>query len=300
METRSVWLRVLPFVLACSSAAAGQANKLKVYVSVDMEGVAGVASNHQLSPTEFEYGRFREFMTREALAAVSAAKEAGASEILVSDAHGNGENLLIELFPSDVRIVRSFPRRLSMVAGIDGSFDALILIGYHASSRNPRGIRGHTFSNRWTRLALNGSTMTEGAFNAAIAGHFGVPVVMVSGDDAAIEELRSVVGPIEAAETKKALAFHSADTLTPEAGRLLIEAKVKSALGRLKDFKPYQVKTPVNLEVNFKHYRPAELLSYLRNIERIDSHTIRFQGNDMLEIADFVAFLTAYNITLEP
>ena len=101
-----------------------QPKKLKVYISVDMEGIAGVVSDDQLGPGSFEYERFRQFMTKEALAAVNAAKEAGASEILVSDSHGNGENLLIDQFPKDVRIIRSWPRRLGMMAGIDDSFDA--------------------------------------------------------------------------------------------------------------------------------------------------------------------------------
>ena len=157
-------------------------------------------------------------MTREALAAVTAAKEAGATEIVVADAHGNGENLLIEQFPPDVKIVRSWPRKLSMMGGIDETFDAAIFIGYHASTTSPTGVRAHTFSSATlTRVALNGVEMTEGAWNAAIAGHFDVPVVMISGDDAAIAEVRKVVGNIEGAETKKALGFHSALTLTPQA-----------------------------------------------------------------------------------
>lgn len=278
-----------------------QPNKLKIYISVDMEGVVGTVTEDQLGPSGFEYGRFREFMTREALAAVNAAKEAGATDILVSDSHGNGENLLIEMFPKDVRIIRSWPRHLAMMAGIDSTFDAVMFIGYHASTNNLKGVRAHTFSSvRLTRVALNGTTVTEGAFNAAIAGHFGVPVVMVSGDDAAIEEVRSLVGNIEAAETKKTLSFHSANTITPEASYELIGQKVRAALRRLKDFKPLKMKTPVTLEVSFKSYRPAEVLSYLRNIDRYDSHSIRFRGSDMVEVSDFMEFLTSYSISLEP
>ena len=162
-------------------------------------------------------------------------------------------------------------------------------------------MRAHTFSSAYlTRVALNGTPVTEGAFNAAIAGHFRVPVVMMSGDDAAIEEVRLLVGNIEAAETKKALGFHSASTLAPEASYELIGEKVKSALGHLQDFKPYLLKTPITLDVTFKSYRPAEVLSYLRDVQRTDSHSIRFQGRDMLEIADFQEFLEEYNISLEP
>lgn len=283
------------------ATASAQPKKLKVYISVDMEGVVGTVTGDQLGPDGFEYARFREYMTREALAAVNAAKEAGATEILVADSHGNGENLLIDLFPKDVRIIRSWPRRLAMMAGIDNTFDAVLFIGYHSSTNNMKGVRAHTFSSaRLTRVALNGTEVTEGAFNAAIAGHFGVPVVMISGDDAAIEEVRSLVGNIEGAETKKSLGFHSANTITPEASYELIGQKVKAALKRLKDFKPYVVKTPVTFEVSFKSYRPVEVLSYLKIIERINSHTIRYQGKDMPEVVDFWEFISTYNISLEP
>src|SRR5262249_23076892 len=140
-----------------TAAAPLQGKKLKVYISVDMEGVVGAVTGDQLGPSSFEYTRFREFMTREALAAVHAAKEAGATEILVSDSHGNGETLLIELFRKDVRIIRSWPRRLAMMAGIDDTFDAVIFIGYHASTNNLKGVRAHTFSSaHLTRVAING------------------------------------------------------------------------------------------------------------------------------------------------
>jgi len=291
-------LRFLPLLL-CAALVPGAS--LKVHISVDMEGVAGVVTDDQLGPAGFEYARFREFMTREALAAISGAKKAGATEILVADSHGNGENLLIERLPSDVRLIRSWPRRQGMMAGIDRGFDAAIFIGYHASTTNPKGVRAHTFrSGTLTRVALNGVNITEGAFSAALAGHFGVPVVMMSGDDAAIEEVRSLVGPIEAAETKKNLGFHSANTITPEASAVLIEQKVQAALARRKDFKPYVVKTPVTVDISFKNYLPAEVLSYLRGVERTDSHSIRFVGRDMLEVSDFVQVVTNYNAGLQP
>ncbi len=280
---------------------AGQAKKLKIYISVDMEGVVGTVTADQLGPGGFEYARYREFMTRETLAAITAAKEMGATEIVVSDSHGNGENLLIEMFPADVRIIRSWPRHQGMMVGVDATFDAVIFIGYHASTNNPQGVRAHTFSSaRLTRVVLNGAVVTEGAWDAAIAGHYGVPVVMMSGDDAAIAEVRSLVGNIEGAETKRALSFHSANTLTPAASYELIGQKVKAALGRLKDFKPYKTSNPVTVEISFKHYTPVEVLGYLKMFERVDSHTIRYRAKDMLEAADIEEFITTYTLSLEP
>ena len=214
--------RLFGTALVCGFLFAGTAvaQGLSVYISVDMEGIGGVVTGDQLGPGGFEYQRFREFMTAEAVAAVDAAKAAGATRILVSDSHGNGQNLLIEKFPDDVRVIRSWSRRFSMMAGIDETFDAVLFIGYHSSTNNTSGVRAHTFSSaNLTRVALNGMNMTEGAWNAAIAGEFGVPVVMISGDDAVIAEVRSAIGPVEGAEVKQSLGFHSANVMTPAASQ---------------------------------------------------------------------------------
>jgi D-amino peptidase len=286
---------------ASAQAPVDSAKKLKVYISVDMEGVAGVVTADQLLPGGFEYERFRHFMTDETLAAVRAAKEAGAGEIVVSDAHGNGENLLIEEFPKDVHIVRAWPRHGGMMAGLDSSFNAAMFIGYHASTTNPNGVRAHTFSSaHYTRVALNGNAVTEGEFNAAYAGAKGVPIIFASGDDAAVQEIKSRLGNIETVDSKKSLSFHSAETLTPAASCEKIFAGVKSGFSKLRDFKPYVIKTPVTLEITFKNYMPAEVLSYLRIAQRVDSHTIRFVGKDMDEVDDFEEFVSNYGADLAP
>jgi len=292
------WLAALP---ANGQNPAQTQRKLKIYISVDMEGVAGVVTADQLSPAGFEYERFRHFMTNETLAAIHAAKESGATEVVVSDSHGNGESLLIDEFPKDVRIVRSWPRHGGMMASLDSSFDAALFIGYHASTTNVRGVRAHTFSSaHLARVTLNGNAVTEGEFNAAFAGAVGVPVIFASGDDAALGELKSRLGKIETAETKRSLGFHSAETITPEASCERIAAGVRAALKRLGEFKPYVVKTPVTLEISFKNYMPAEMLSYLRSVQRADSHTIRFVGHDMAEVSDFVDVVDGYSADLAP
>jgi len=292
---------VVALLAGAAVAAQTQPRKLKIHISVDMEGIAGVVTGEQLGPTGFEYARFREFMTREALAAVTAAKAAGATEIIVADAHGNGQNLLIEQFPNDVRIIRSWPRRLGMVAGIDEQVDAAIFIGYHAGTNNTTGVRAHTFSSATlTRVALNGVNVTEGSWNAAIAGHYNVPVVMMSGDDAAIAEVRKAVGNIEAAETKRNLGFHSANTLTPQASAELIGQRVRAGLGRLPELKPLKVSGPVVIEVSFKNYMAAEILAYLPLFERTDSHSIRFRAKDMAEASMVMNFIGEYRPDITP
>lgn len=284
-----------------SISTRSQAKGLKLYISADMEGVVGVVSGEQLGPAGFEYNRFREFMTQEVNAAVEAASEAGATEIVISDSHGNGQNLLIERLPKNVLLVRSWPRPLMMMQGIDESFDGAIFIGYHASTTNPQGVRAHTISSaRLTDVRLNGSSQSEAGINAAIAGHYNVPVIMISGDDAIVKEATALLGNIEGAVVKTAYGFHSAQTLMPDAAYDLIRQKVKKAVGRIKEFKPYKLNTPIQLEVRFKNYRPAEVLSYLPIVERTDSHTIRYAAKNMIEVSKFLEFIVTYEPSLEP
>lgn len=281
--------------------AQAQRKGLKIYISADMEGIAGVVTDEQLGPEGFEYQRFRDFMTQEVVAVIEAARAAGATEILVSDSHGNGQNLLIEKLPDDVQVVRAWPRPLSMMQGIDASFDGVIFLGYHSSTTNPEGVRAHTMSSALLAdLRLNDVSMTEASYNAAIAGHFDVPVIMISGDDAAIDEARAVIGDIEGAVVKWSYGFHSARALTPAAAQKELRARVKAAIARISSFTPYKPAAPYTLDVRFKNYRPAEVLSYLSIIERVDAHGIRFVGKDMLEVAKFLVFLLNYEPGLSP
>lgn len=279
----------------------GAQDGLRVYVSADMEGVVGAVTDEQLGPSGFEYERFREFMTLEVLAAIEGAEAAGATEILISDSHGNGQNLLLEMLPEDVTVIRSWPRPLMMMEGIDSTFDAAIFIGYHSGTANPRGVRAHTMSSaRLAAVKLNGIDVPEAGINAAIAGHFGVPVVMISGDDAIIHETLALVGDIEGAIVKRAISFHSAETMMPDAAYELIRAKVESALSRLGDFEPYRLSRPITLDVTFKNYRPAQVLAYLPIVEQTDSHSIRFVGKDMVEVARFLEFMLSYDSNATP
>lgn len=287
--------------LSGADAAQAQRRGLKLYISADMEGVVGTVTGDQLGPAGFEYQRYREFMTQEVLAAIRGAKAAGVTEILVSDSHGNGENLLIELLPDDVTVVRSWPRPLMMMQGIDSTFDAAILLGYHAGTTYPEGVRAHTISSaRLADVRLNGRSVPEAGLSAAIAGHFGVPVVMISGDDAAVAEARALLGDIEGAVVKWNYGFHSARTLTPQAAYALIEARTQAALRRRAAFRPFVLSTPVTLDVRFKNYRPVQVLAYLPIVERPDAHSIRYVGPDMPAVSRFLEFIMTYDSQLEP
>ena len=301
MRTRVASLIVLFAVASFAVSSPAQTRKLKIYISADMEGIVGVVTGDQLGPQGFEYNRFREFMTEEVKAAVEAAFEAGATEIVVSDSHGNGENLLIEKLPKNVTIVRSWPRPLMMMEGIDETFDGAIFIGYHTSTTNMSGVRAHTISSaRLADVRLNGTSMPEAGINAAIAGHFNVPVIMISGDDAIVKEATNLLGNIEGAVVKWAVSFHSAKTMTPEAAYSLIREKTRKAIARIKEFRPYKVNQPVQLDVRFKAYRPSEMLSYLSIVRRTDSHSILFVGKDIIEVSKFLEFITNYEPSLEP
>jgi D-amino peptidase len=274
---------------------------LKVYISVDMEGITGVVSSEQLGPSGFEYQRAREFMTGEALAAIQGARDAGATEIVVSDSHGNGQNLLIDQFPDDITIVRSWPRPLMMMEGIDSTFAAAVFIGYHSGTSNVRGVRAHTMSSATlTGLTLNGREVPEGGMNAAIAGYFGVPVVMVSGDDAAVAEVQAFATGMEGAIVKRAISFHSAATMTPKAGQALIRARVKAGVEKRAQVAPYVLRGAVTTDISFKHYRAAEMLTYLPIVSRVNAHTIRFVGKNIVEVSRFIEFVNTYETTLTP
>lgn len=284
-----------------SISASSQAKPLKIYISVDMEGITGVVTGDQLGPQGFEYSRFREFMTQEANTAIEAAFAGGATEIVVSDSHGNGESLLLEKLPKNVTLVRAWPRPLMMMQGVDETFAGAIFIGYHSGTTNPAGVRAHTMSSATLAdVQLNGVSVPEAGINAAIAGHFNVPVIMISGDDAAVKEATDLLGNIEGAVVKWNYGFHSARTMTPAAANDLIREKVSAAMKRLRDFKPYKVSAPIRLEVRFKNYRPAEVLSYLSIVQRTDAHSIRFQGKDMIETSKFLEFMTNYEPGLAP
>jgi D-amino peptidase len=274
---------------------------LKVFISVDMEGVAGVVSDEQLGPGGFEYQRFREFMTAEALAAIDGARAAGATEIVVADSHGNMQNLLIERLPADVMVVRGTGRPLGMMHGLDSTFHAVVMIGYHSSTTSLEGVRAHTFSSaRYTGVTLNDVALAESTFNAALAGHFGVPVVAISGDDAAVRELLDIVPAAAGAVVKHPIGFHSATTRTPEAAQTLIRDAVRTGLARHRQIRPYTLDAPYRLDLEFKNYRAAEILGYLPIVERRTAHAIRYQAASITAIARFLAFVGSYTPDITP
>jgi len=289
------------FLLSLAALEASARDGKKIFVSVDMEGIGGVVTDQQLGPTGFEYAAAREWMTQEANSAIAAAREAGATEFVVADSHGSMQNLLPDKLPPDVQIVRGTPRPLGMMQGLDASFDGVIFVGYHASTANPSGVRAHSFSSaNLADVRLNGASVSEGGWNAAVAAHFGVPVLAVSGDEAAVAEVKAQVPGVEGAVVKWPYAFHSARTLTPTGARAAIELAVRAGMARRGTSSLPRVATPVRVEVRFKSYRPAELLSWLPGAVRVDAHAVAYTVKDMPEASRFLALVLGYQADLTP
>lgn len=267
----------------------------KIFISVDMEGITGVVQPPQLGPGGFEYTKAREWMTAETRAAIEGAKAGGATSFVIADSHGNAQNLLIDQLPEDVRIVRGFPRPMSMMQGIDETFAAAVFVGYHASEMTAEAVRGHTFSSaKLLGVSLNGSEISEGIFNAAIAAHFGVPVIFVSGDRKAVGQLEGAIPGIAAAVVKEPFGYHSALTVTPARGQAMIRDGVRSAMLKRSAIAPYRVKTPIDLEVGFKLTLDAEVASYIPGLTRSGAHTVRGTFPDILQIARLMRVVTAF------
>jgi D-amino peptidase len=294
---RSLGICVLGLLVAVFLGQCQQKG-LKVYISADMEGIGGVTTwDIQAGSQGREYEKFRRLMTQEVNAAINGAFDAGASEVLVSDSHGDSQNIDIELLDRRVRLVRAMPRPLGMVQGIDSTFDAAVFIGYHASEGQAPATLAHTFSGR-EQVKLNGNSVPEAGFNAATAGEFGVPLVFLSGDQTIVQEAKQMFGNIETVVVKEAVGFFATTTINPEQARQQIRLGVRRGIERRKEVRVYKLSHPVQLEITYKDTVKAELVSYLPSVERPQGNTIVFKGRDMIEIYRFliaVEFLNVYH-----
>lgn len=285
-------LLVLPLCLLPLDAQAPRARK--VFISVDMEGITGVVQPAQLGPEGFEYQRAREWMTGEVNAAIDGVRSSGPADIVIADSHGNGQSLLIDRLPDDVQIVRGFPRPLEMMQGIDESFAAAIFIGYHASEWTAGAVRSHTISSaRLLGVKLNGQEVSEGIYNAAVAGSFGVPVAFVSGDRLAVTQLQGAIPTAGGAIVKEPLGYHSAMTLTPARGQAMIREGVTRAMANLDAMRPYRVTMPVTVEVGFKLTIDAERAAFVPGLTRSDAHSVKGTFPDMIIVTKLLQVLTS-------
>src|SRR5262245_61645086 len=190
-------------------------------------------------------------MTREVNAAIEGAFQAGATEVLVGDSHGDAQNIDVELLDKRARLIRAWPRPLGMMQGIDNTFAAAALIGFHGAEGSRTAVLAHTFSGKMS-VALNGTPVPEAGFGAATAGDFGVPVVFLSGDQSIGQEIRRLLGPIETAIVKEAFGFYSAIMKHPDVTQRMIREGIKRGVERRAQIKPYKLAHPVKLQLTFK------------------------------------------------
>jgi D-amino peptidase len=275
----------------CFFVRAGEAQKgLKVFISVDMEGISGVIHWDDTSRRGDDYSLFRKLMTQETNAAIEGALEAGATEILVRDAHGSARNILPDLLRQEAELLRDWSGGpLDMMEGIDKTFDAVIFIGYHARAGTPDAVLKHTMSGKIYDVVLNGKKMPEAGINGAIAGHFGVPVVMIAGDLAICKQAKELFGNIENVAVKEGIG-NAAKMLHPLKAQELIKKKTIEALKRLKDFKPFKLKPPFTMEVTFKDEERAQNASWIPGAKRTGDRSVSFTSNDLMEVLKFFKF----------
>ena len=270
----------------------------RLYISADIEGTAGVVSGEHMNPKGFEYQQARQWMTAEVAAASEAAFAAGIEQVVVSDSHGNGQSLLLDQLPDAVQVVRSWPRPLCMMEGIDvGQYCGALLLGYHAGASDLRGVLAHTLHGGGiTEVRLNGQVASETVISAATAAHFGVPVILVSGDDAYIEHAEQVLPGTTGVVTKWAHSFTSARMLKPSVAQARIAEGVSAALAGQNSpeaLRAAPLSLPIQLEVRCLHRKAAELLAYLPGVHRQDAHTIGTELKDMVATSQFLQFLLA-------
>jgi D-amino peptidase len=272
-----------------------QTKELKVYISADMEGIGGVSTwTVQADAKGREYEKFRQLMTKEVNAAIEAAYEAGATSVLVSDSHGDAQNLDVEVLDKRAELIRGWPRGLEMMEGVDDSFGAVVFIGYHAAEGTGQAVLAHTMNGR-VEIKLNGTLVSEAGFNAAIAGEFGVPVVVISGDQTVTEATRRLLGPIETAVVKHAIGFQAARMIHPEEVQRRIREGVRKGVARCAELKPWKLAHPVQMEIRFTRVVDAEFTSFLPGVQRLSGNTVLFTGRDMIEAARWFAAVEGLN-----
>lgn len=263
---------------------------MKVYLSVDMEGVSGVVSWDQVTPGTPEYTHARRWLIEEANAVIAGAFEAGATYVLVNDSHNGMRNLLPHELDPRATLLSGGLKRHGMMAGIDDTFAAAMFIGYHGRGGGP-GVLAHTWSSQVIGVRLNGQEVGEWGLNAMMAGTFGVPVVMVTGDDCVAAEVQEgLPGPVETVIVKRALTKYAAQHMPRAAALEAIREGAVRALGKVKEVPAFRPNLPIKLEIDFNGTHLADSAAMMPKAQRLGPLTVSYTADDGLEA--FNAFLT--------
>ncbi|MDX1647304.1 MAG: M55 family metallopeptidase [Longimicrobiales bacterium] len=270
---------------AQEGGARTQERPLRIFVSVDMEGIGGIGTGSMTSAGGKDYNTGRELLTAEVNTVVDAIfAYAADAMILVNDSHGDHQNVFHTRLDPRVTYIQGSIKPLGMVQGLDGSFDGAVFLGYHARAGDPDGFLAHTGSGSVKGLWMNGVEVGEGGMNAAFAGGHGVPVILAAGDSAATAELGALLGT-ETVTTKTAETPASARLIHPERVREMLTAGVGRALERLEagDFEPFDVGEPVEVEMRFASTTHVDVLMSIPGMRKVDGFTVAYEAEDVDE-----------------
>lgn len=256
---------------------------MKIYIMADGEGVSGVVHSSEMHPTGERYEEFRRLMTSDVNAAIAGAFDGGATEVVVNDAHWSMLNIIYEALDQRAEIIRGSNKRMSMVEQIE-QFDGALFIGMHAKVGHSQGVANETLIGpAMHEMRMNEQPIGEMELNAAIAGHFGVPVIMASGDDCLQEEIRGTFTDMEVAVVKKAIDRWSARCLPHSRALEEIRLKSSQAVKRIKDFPLYQIKGPVEFEIEWTSTAECKRASLIPGSYCKSPRIIAYKGADVYE-----------------
>lgn len=267
---------------------------MRVYLSVDMEGVAGVVHVDQTRRTGYDYERARKWMTAETNAAIEGAFAAGATSVLVNDSHGDMRNLELDMLDRRAELISGSLKPLSMVQGVTRDAGCALFVGYHAGAASRAGILDHTYYGRVVAklrvypggrsesgpLHLGGRDWNETALNAAVCGELGVPVVLVTGDQTVCEQAREHLGDVVTVQVKDAITRYSARSLLPAVACEKIREGAAQAVRRAPSIKPFRPPAPFDLEIDFVHAACADVAELVPGTRRVSGSTCSYRAPD--------------------
>ena len=269
---------------------------MKVFISSDIEGTAGIVDWQQVHASGADYELGRRLLTDEVNAAIDGAVEAGADEILVNDSHSTMQNLDPGALHHNASYLSGRHKPLYMMEGLDGSFDAVFMVAYHGAIGAERAILSHTYNPLavW-EARLNGIAVGESALNALVALHHRVPVVLITGDDATAEEAQPFLADTEAVVVKRSITRFAAESLHPDRACELIRDAAARALSRAREISPPAIELPATLEVTFLTADMAEMSTWIRGVERAAARVVTSTDDDPLRL--YRTFVTIISLT---
>ena len=255
---------------------------MRIALSVDMEGISGIVSFNQIVAGNPDFERAQRLATADVNAAIAGAREAGGTRFFIHDTHWLDQiNLLIDELDESAEYVGGQP--LLLWENLDADYGAAFLIGYHARAGQP-GIMSHVFSDLICDIRLNGRSVGEGTLAAALAGYYGIPTVLVTGDDYVCADMQAWCPAIETAETKVSITRYATRCLPVDEARANIRQAAQRAVTGSADHKPLKIQPPTTLEVRWRNNQTARSVALMPGVDTKDQETTRFVHDDLAEV----------------